>query len=414
MPTPVLQQSSTQSQDDRDRNANTAEPIHGHRTTFKALDGLRFLAAIAVVLFHYSPQVSHFGDLPKWTRSLIMIGPLAVPFFYVLSGFVLAHVYRQTAHSLMNRKWDFWRARIARIYPAYLFAFLLFAPQAFVKYLFHPNHGGPSGLAVFAWSGSLYCAMLQSWTSLSQAWNGPGWSVSVEAFFYFLFPWLLGMGLTAKSQRSALLCRIVLLIPIIVTWAHLTHRIPENLWVGVIRNNPVFWLPAFLVGMSLTAYTGFWRRLGDRTATGIVLLLCSSVLFVTLATADNYKDLLIFGGLVPLLGFIILSFTHETSHISRLMGSRILSNLGRASYGLYIIQAPVWHYFRAALTYWHHRNTSADVVSPIAFVIFVASLIGLSLLLNRYVEKPCSKFLMSITERGVNGQVSLSYKVTAT
>jgi peptidoglycan/LPS O-acetylase OafA/YrhL len=62
---------------------------------FTALNGLRFLAALAVVFYHYARKMDGFPAFPRTIRSLIECGPAAVGFFFILSGFVLANRYLQ-------------------------------------------------------------------------------------------------------------------------------------------------------------------------------------------------------------------------------------------------------------------------------------------------------------------------------
>ena len=150
--------------------------------TFTALNGLRFLAALAVVIFHCAPRVGGYGRLPEILKNLIEEGPAAVGFFFILSGFVLAHRHLNGGPRVQTP--EFYWARFARLYPAYLLAFLLFLPVALQRYVVNPLPGS-AGRHTFVLSAVLSCLMLQSWTPLAQAWNGPSWSLSVEAFMYF-------------------------------------------------------------------------------------------------------------------------------------------------------------------------------------------------------------------------------------
>src|ERR1700692_2558742 len=84
--------------------------------TFTALNGLRFLAALAVVIFHYAPRVDVYHQVPGFIRNLINEGPAAVSFFFILSGFVLAHRHLY-GNSRVQSAPAFYRARFARLYP---------------------------------------------------------------------------------------------------------------------------------------------------------------------------------------------------------------------------------------------------------------------------------------------------------
>lgn len=107
-------------------------------------------------------------------------GYLGVPLFFVLSGFVLAYSHV----SVPNRRRFYW-ARFARVYPMAVVAFLAVLPFAILRTVHFHQH---FPLAVFP----LNMLLLQAWTpSLEYFVNGPEWTLSVEAFFYLLFPILL-------------------------------------------------------------------------------------------------------------------------------------------------------------------------------------------------------------------------------
>ena len=98
--------------------------------SFTTLDGLRGIAALAVITRHaaaYFSSVSIYV-LPNAGAPPISVGPffesyLAVDFFFVLSGFVLAHAYgERLRHGLSAMQ--FMAIRLIRLYPLYLLSFL--------------------------------------------------------------------------------------------------------------------------------------------------------------------------------------------------------------------------------------------------------------------------------------------------
>jgi peptidoglycan/LPS O-acetylase OafA/YrhL len=101
------------------------------KETFNALNGLRFFASLGVVFFHYSVLVSGFTTLPIFLQRCVHAGPIALEFFYILSGFVLAHAYLNRPPRTTTLRRSFWFARFARLYPVYLLAFGLFLPIAY-------------------------------------------------------------------------------------------------------------------------------------------------------------------------------------------------------------------------------------------------------------------------------------------
>src|SRR5690242_7605015 len=98
----------------------------GRPARIDALSGLRFGAAAGILLFHVGPAL--FARAPAWAERVRLGGFVWVGLFYVLSGFVLAHANPAPMDQAARR--TFLAARLARLYPAYLLAFVLYAPFA--------------------------------------------------------------------------------------------------------------------------------------------------------------------------------------------------------------------------------------------------------------------------------------------
>ena len=99
-----------------------------HVRQLKILTGFRFFAALHVVCFH---NFYLFGELqnllPRFWYIFVQTGESAVSFFFILSGFILTHVYKEKI-STKNEKVTYFIARIAKLYPLYLLGLLLDAP----------------------------------------------------------------------------------------------------------------------------------------------------------------------------------------------------------------------------------------------------------------------------------------------
>ena len=89
-----------------------------------SLTGLRFVAALGIVFFHFGSPL--LAGAPAWADRLQLGGHAWVSLFYVLSGFVLAWANPNPMGRAERRA--FYAARLARLYPAYLLAFVLSAP----------------------------------------------------------------------------------------------------------------------------------------------------------------------------------------------------------------------------------------------------------------------------------------------
>ncbi|MDR3617361.1 MAG: acyltransferase [Candidatus Obscuribacterales bacterium] len=163
----------------------------------KGLTFLRFIAASAIVVYHC---VSLF-HLPPIVEQLNLT--LAVSFFFVLSGFILASVHPQ-----MSNRTDvfrFWRARFARCWPLHMLTLLLFA-FVFPCGMGYAATGYPRFDTFLA-----QILLVQSWVPspfFFFSFNSPAWSVSVEYFFYFCFPLILLL----KQRISGSWCLIFVLL----------------------------------------------------------------------------------------------------------------------------------------------------------------------------------------------------------
>ena len=157
----------------------------------QSLTPLRGIAAIWVICFHYI--VVYFSAFhPEQISSVLNKGYLAVDMFFMLSGFVLSHVYWGTFTSETadaGHYWKFMGARVARLYPLHLFNLCQFlvATLAFAVYQYGsagefnaiPVHGARSLTALLA-----NVAMLQGLKASQLAWNYPAWSISIEFLAY--------------------------------------------------------------------------------------------------------------------------------------------------------------------------------------------------------------------------------------
>ena len=166
-----------------------------------ALAGARAFPPLMVVLFHFS-EGHHYSGVP-WIDLAAARGYLWVEFFFVLSGFILTHVYQARRKELFTGSGyrGFLRARLIRLYPLHLF--MLLALLALVL--------AARGLA--AWGGyrSIYdiayhpeistkgfflsLLLVHAWNTMNTlTWNGASWFISVEFALCLLFPLFLRLA----------------------------------------------------------------------------------------------------------------------------------------------------------------------------------------------------------------------------
>ncbi|HKO24511.1 MAG TPA: acyltransferase, partial [Chloroflexota bacterium] len=220
----------------------------------RPLTGLRFMAALLVVIHHdFGIATGDYGQRadPR-VPTLIAAGFVGVNVFFILSGFILTYNYLGTDGQLRVTRRDFWAARLARIYPVYLLAFLVATlPSAHYLLAHHAS------LLSTTMTGVVALTLTQAWVpASSDAWNGPGWSLSAEAFFYLLFP-LVAVCIARLGRYRLYLAlgacwMLSLATPVICAHAVLTAGGGWDMtWLKFLKYNPLVRLPEFLMGVAL-------------------------------------------------------------------------------------------------------------------------------------------------------------------
>jgi peptidoglycan/LPS O-acetylase OafA/YrhL len=318
-----------------DNRAHSAQVSGSSKEQLPCLTALRGIAALWVVIYHYSVQCFPNLDVRPHTY-LIHKGYLAVDMFFMLSGFVLAHVYhRPFSESVTGRNyWKFIAARIARIYPLHLLVLLLFVATALTSHLMSgetsrvvrdvPLQGPQSVEAFFA-----NLLMLQGLRAGTLSWNYPAWSISVEFMAYLLFPFLLP-GIWRTSARIKLFLS-VLLFALLVLLAYLRNGNFDQ-WDGpitLLRCLPEFMLGTLLYCAFRVAPGNLWLN-RDAAAFGIVAL-------ILVALHVNAADLL----MICLFAALILAAVLNNGLFARWANAPPLLWLGDISYSLYLLHGLV-------------------------------------------------------------------------
>jgi len=320
------------------------------QTELSALTGLRFFAAFYVVVYHFiSPSLPK--SLPA-VVNIFSVGYTAVGLFFLLSGFVLSYSYLREPGRLSIDRRTFWIARIARIYPAYLFAFLLAAPFQIAGSV--GVNGLRVGLEKLTVGGALVVALLQAWTPWSAwYWNIPAWSLSVEVFFYFCFPFLAPVLALLRPRGSIRLAAGLWLVGLAAPIAYCAFKHPDlqpplgNVQLA-IETNPLLRLPEFLVGILLgwIFVSGF--RFSNRVAAWLSIFALGASLAAMSFSSLAPRPLFANGLLAPLMGLLIFSLAHQSGILAMFLSHPILKLLGDASYAVYVLQFPIASFFGIA------------------------------------------------------------------
>src|SRR3990172_1328397 len=209
----------------------------------KRLDQLTFtrFVAILVVLFFHGGGGVYLQAVNVFPFSAILVSATtSVTYLYVLSGFVMSLVNYRPKEKFDTGK--YWTARFVRLYPLYLISFLL------VCYYYFDS------IAQIKLQKTLVNVfILQAWVPrYAQSFNYASWSMTVEFFFYAVFPFLT---MWAYRQSTAKLIWSSLALWLITQFAHFTLWTANNpRWESLIVYNPIFHLSSFILG----AVGGIW------------------------------------------------------------------------------------------------------------------------------------------------------------
>lgn len=380
--------------------------IETARPRLSELTSLRFFAALHVMFFHAYAMRAITVD--GWLRQISSIGYVGVSLFFVLSGFILVYTY---AGAPIVRA-GFWRARFARVYPAYLFSLLFCAPFFFYAATHLP-------IPFFAWASHhmklasvLPLVLLQSWVPPgAMSWNPVAWSLSVEVLFYFLFPFLL--PLLAKRSRGALLAVAGLCwaISLSVTgWYAITN--PDHLtvmdsdqlnafWLNAIKFFPLMRLPEFILGMAtglifLKSRTSVKPAAAKSTsssealAAGLLAIGFLAGLVAALFSAQIPFPILHTALLAPAFAAIVYGLALQPKWTTFLRWSPLVL-LGNASYSFYLLHSNIMGMYFFGSTGQLTHTSFAGIVG--AFVLVTAA----SLLVFRFIEEPARRKLRGKT-----------------
>jgi peptidoglycan/LPS O-acetylase OafA/YrhL len=348
-----------------------------------ALTGLRGLAALNIVFFHFANPQS-FG----WLGPVVNSGFIVLGLFFLLSGFVLAYNYAGQAREGKLNRVRFWKARFTRIYPVYLLSLLMSWRMVAPEYGAHTHR--------MFWTGMVLTPLLlQGWIpSIATFLNTPAWAMPAEAFMYSLFPWLARWKRPERAGTHLWKMAGIWMLSMVPGALYMAFN-PDGIahpdrwsyghWLWALKYTPYAHVASFIFGMMLADLDQFIARnsrlrfwLGLVGFAGVYGLLAMGPLVPFAILHD--------GLLLPLFGCIVLGLAGENP-LSWLLSMRPLVVLGEASYCLYLLHFNLWN--------WIHETHLPERlgVSQLDPWISYAALVAVALLALYLVEKPAQRLL---------------------
>jgi peptidoglycan/LPS O-acetylase OafA/YrhL len=297
-----------------------------------ALDALRGLAVVAVLVYHHDPS---------WLPG----GFLGVSLFFTLSGFLITSLlldeHARTGRIALGR---FWGRRVRRLLPAasagivgsLVIINVLYPPTARIGPI---HHAGAAAANIANWfsihQGTTYDAALGFSSPLEHY-----WSLAIEEQFYVVFPLLAAIAL---RWRRGLVVMVGSLLCTSVAVSALVDN-PNREYLGTDTR-----AAELLIGAALAIGLRHWTRVhGSRGARLVALDVAGAIaLAVTLLSwrvVPLSSQLLYRGGLatVALVSATLIAGAIHGRRLPDAIAPRSLQLLGRVSYGVYIAHVPVY------------------------------------------------------------------------
>lgn len=287
----------------------------------RPITALRFGAAIWVAVYTFWENLAGAGS-----SGLVDKGYLGVELFFVLSGFILSHVYLQSAGEKRFSYRGFLWARVARVYPLHIATLVgvgLLAAVALVA-------GMSVDSNVLSWvSLPANLLMVHAWGLAPVAgWNHPSWSISAEWFAYLCFPLFAFVFWRAREKPVAAVVGAAAFLAVLYYGFERVAGFP--LTEATIRWGALRIVPCFALGCAL--YLVYRKAPLKAPWTASAVSFCLMVLSAALGLWD--------GVTVLLAGALILSLASLPNERAGWLASKPAVYLGEISYSVYMVCVP--------------------------------------------------------------------------
>jgi peptidoglycan/LPS O-acetylase OafA/YrhL len=342
------------------------------RPTFHLLDTLRGIAALLVVIWHTEAL---FGIRPG-------SGYLAVDFFFVLSGFVIAHSYDRRLVSGMSPI-AFMRVRLIRLYPLYIAGIVIAAVGIGAALALRMQTGWKPGglLTAFVYS----MLFLPTPPTIGQSGSfypldTPAWSLSLELLINFLF------AISFRWQSIRVLIGVISASLVLLCYSAFSFGSLNN---GFLWSNMIYSLPrvffSFSIGvMLLRLYHQYDFRLHVGAALPVILI----PVLLCLTPQPALRPFYDLGAVIFLFPLITLAAaTAVPRHFVRTSAF-----LGIASYAIYVLHVPLMAIAEALLVKLFHRELGE--LQPWAGIVFLLGILVTAWLADKFYDLPVRRWLL--------------------
>jgi peptidoglycan/LPS O-acetylase OafA/YrhL len=293
-----------------------------------ALTGIRIIAALWVVVGHFSKEMYGLFPGARVAAGVIQGGYLGVEVFFILSGFIISHNYAERFRTFSTSVCGgFLQNRLARLYPVHLLTLavvVVLVVGASLTGVALSSSGKYDGLSLL-----MNVVMLQGFPP-AEAWNGPAWSISAEAGAYVAFP-LLALALTRlRNWRVAVACA-ALALAITIGGLYAVSAVTDfsptgyaSIWIRIAGE---FSAGCFL--WKVWNMTGAKGLRYDYLAAGSVAGIMVVLSYTPVESVTNFLTL-------PLIALFVFSCAAASGLVKRVLSAGFMDYGGRISYSTYM------------------------------------------------------------------------------
>jgi peptidoglycan/LPS O-acetylase OafA/YrhL len=373
---------------------------------FSGLNGLRFFAALSVVVTHIELIKGQMGFENLWDRNKLVfeLGGLGVVFFFVLSGFLITYLLleeKKETGTIAIKK--FYLRRILRIWPLYYLIILLgflvlphmhFMDLPYLKPLFEANYH-TNFLLYLLFLPNLAFAMFSAVPHIGQT-----WSIGVEEQFYILWPVLIRYS---RNILRALIAVVVIFVAVkaVVLYAYNLH--PDQPVLKVLKPFLAMTKMESMAIGGLGAYFLFYSEKIKILYGNIILALSIAMVFALVYLTPPVLQNGIYLVYSVLFLIIILNVSCYEKSFLRLENS-VFRTLGNISYGIYMYHLMVVALVVGALKSSEYKVDNGWASQLLVYSTTIMVTIGVAWMSYNFFEKWFLKLKRKFTiiESGTN------------
>lgn len=350
------------------------------RPYFRSLDGLRLLASLNIVLFHFE-RAGGFTNLHGHAWFLrIVKGPMFhATMFFILGGFIFYFIYEQKLDRFSTRR--FLLTRIKTLYPLHVLTTLAMVPFAIMKV----QQWSPGAVGRIAGETGIHLGLLFSLAPVGEfTYNTPSWALSAFFFCYLLFGPALRLILRIDKPAFAFALAVACMVPPLVwTWVYgLTGW--ERRWYLFFHIAAPIRFFEFLMGMAVarlfrlagTAQRPWHRLLCTPWGGSGAVVVAMTLLYLSLGLRRGEAPAMAWISyhvlVMPLFALLVYACACECGPIAAVFRIKVIRQLGKSSFYPYLLHIPVVSWVSHILARYFDNRTFLH--EPLNVAVLTASL----------------------------------------